>query len=264
MPRPWPQRFTLPPCHSFSCPILYDSRCFCPWSNGQNLPYPRCWPRSVRHQGLPSRLSPNILYWRSSFQGSARCPLWRRLLYSPYAVSVSADIIIDAACLRGLGSYANGARNGLRSNARFCVHPQSKSARLVATRRIRSGDEVIAAYGPGYWRGSGSFSTDPAPAWEWTIFPAACLLPVSRPPAPVGAIPSPVPASHAPVQIYAFADDLAVTATAIPLLFPALALIDSFSGVSGLGVNRDKSGVICSLGPSSYEEVINSLRSPLA
>ena len=39
----------------------------------------------------------------------------------PYAVSVSADIIIDSACLRGIGSYANGARNGLRSNARFCA-----------------------------------------------------------------------------------------------------------------------------------------------
>jgi ribonuclease HI/exonuclease III len=176
---------------------------------------------------------------------------------APYAVSVSTNIFIDAACFRGIGAYANGARNGLRSNARFCVHPASRSARLVATRRIRSGDEIIAAYGPGYWRGSGSFSTDPAPSWEWSTFPATRLLPV-----PVGEPPSLGPSSRsAPVQIYAFADDLALTTEAILSLFPALRLIDSFAVVSGLGINKVKSCVICSLGPSSYAEVVDSLHS---
>ena len=58
-----------------------------------------------------------------------------------------------------------------------------------------------------------------------------------------------------------FADDLALAALTILSLFPALRLIDSFTVVSGLGINKVKSCVICSLGPSSYAEVIDSLHS---
>src|SRR4051812_45524122 len=45
-----------------------------------------------------------------------------------------------------------------------------------------------------------------------------------------------------------------------PLSLPSLHTIDSFSAVSGLGINKTKSCVICTLGPETYHDVIVSLR----
>ncbi|MDA4132455.1 MAG: SET domain-containing protein [Thaumarchaeota archaeon] len=111
---------------------------------------------------------------------------------APYAVEVSSNIFVDSACLRGIGSYANGARGATRPNARFVPCPATKSVRLASTRRIRAGDEVLVPCGASYWLGSGTFSTDPAPPWEWATFPASCFLPAPVP------LPSPHLGSPAP------------------------------------------------------------------
>lgn len=59
----------------------------------------------------------------------------------------------DAACLRGIGSIVNSPRSsiGQRSNARFVAGRKKTSPiRIEATRNIRNGDEIVAAYGSSY------------------------------------------------------------------------------------------------------------------
>jgi len=60
---------------------------------------------------------------------------------------------------------------------------------------------------------------------------------------------------------YAFADDLATAAYNISDLFPALTIINNFSVVSGLGVNKDKSLVLTTAPLSRYDSIRNALRS---
>ena len=56
---------------------------------------------------------------------------------------------------------------------------------------------------------------------------------------------------HLPdINCYAFADDLAVTSSSIPSIFPVLSCINTFSVVSGLGINKDKSFVLSTSPPS--------------
>ena len=62
------------------------------------------------------------------------------------------------------------------------------------------------------------------------------------------------------ISAFAFADDLALTATRVSDISPALSLITTFSQLSGLGINRDKSCVISSGPPSS----LVALRTELA
>ena len=71
---------------------------------------------------------------------------------------------------------------------------------------------------------------------------------------------APLPAQSPSIRAYAFADDIAIAAHDIPSIFPALHLIDSFSSVSGLGINKDKSCVICTSDPSTYPSVETALR----
>ena len=61
------------------------------------------------------------------------------------------------------------------------------------------------------------------------------------------------------ISFYAFADDLCLTSLSLPALFPALSTIDSFSDVSGLGVNKSKSFVLPTSEPSrfsSYKDLL--------
>ena len=51
------------------------------------------------------------------------------------------------------------------------------------------------------------------------------------------------------ISNFAFADDLAITTSSVALIYPALRCIDSFSFVSGLGVNREKSLVLSTSPP---------------
>jgi hypothetical protein len=70
---------------------------------------------------------------------------------APYAIAVDADEFIDAACQRCWPAYINHAARGSKAcNARFVVH--RGRVRVVATKRIPAGTEILADYGPDYWR----------------------------------------------------------------------------------------------------------------
>lgn len=72
----------------------------------------------------------------------------------PYAAGGQAGLIVDAACRRGVGSFANGSRGALRPNARFANSHAAGVHRLVlkATKIIRHGQEIVVAYGAHYWQ----------------------------------------------------------------------------------------------------------------
>jgi len=73
---------------------------------------------------------------------------------APYGIESSArGWSFDAAGVRVAVSLANDPRgSGCRSNTRFTyTHPP----RLVATRCIRHGQEILVSYGREYWRGHG-------------------------------------------------------------------------------------------------------------
>src|SRR6185312_10383336 len=166
---------------------------------------------------------------------------------APYVLQVSSDVFIDSACHRGIGAYANGSKSGYKPNAFFSVHPGSRSAKLVSNKRIRAGDEILLSYGRSYWKkSSASFSTDPAPSWEWTVFPPASF------------VPGGAPASD-PFDVFAFADDLASASGSVPAIYPALRKMDAYSDASGLGINKDKSCMVCTGDPTTYDDVIASL-----
>ena len=65
------------------------------------------------------------------------------------------------------------------------------------------------------------------------------------------------------IKCFAFADDIAIATTTIEAIFPALVVIDNFSRLSGLGINKDKSFVITSIDPIRYPFIRDELaRSP--
>ena len=80
---------------------------------------------------------------------------------SHYVLELSERVAIDAARTNTAdGRMVNDARgSGQRNNCRFSVNQQTKSAVLRATRRIRTGQEFLVAYGGAFWpaeqRGAG-------------------------------------------------------------------------------------------------------------
>ena len=47
---------------------------------------------------------------------------------------------------------ANDAKgSGRRNNVRFSVNQRSKTAKLVAVRKIKKGEELLVSYGRNYW-----------------------------------------------------------------------------------------------------------------
>ena len=61
------------------------------------------------------------------------------------------------------------------------------------------------------------------------------------------------------IKAFAFADDLALTASRISMISPARSIIIAFSEVSGLGINREKSCAISSGPPDSIPALKNEL-----
>ena len=55
----------------------------------------------------------------------------------------------DAAMERGIGSLANHSRNKSKINARLSINRGNK-AQLIATKNIKSGQEIFVNYGPDY------------------------------------------------------------------------------------------------------------------
>jgi len=92
---------------------------------------------------------------------SGRVLTWRQLesMYpsntlAPYVEQVSDNMYIDAACVRSIGSLANGAAEAKRSNAETSWRGGSGARGglwLWARRGIREGEEIINHYGESYF-----------------------------------------------------------------------------------------------------------------
>ncbi len=67
---------------------------------------------------------------------------------APYAVQVNNNHAVDCACKRGIGSIANTLPG--HNNATFSVNSTYRTAKLVATKNIRNGDEIYLSYGRTY------------------------------------------------------------------------------------------------------------------
>ena len=75
---------------------------------------------------------------------------------APYSFQASQNKIIDSACQRYLGAYANSRPN--HNNATFSVH-QGK-VKIKAIKKIKVGDEVFLSYGASYFtHGQGTTHT---------------------------------------------------------------------------------------------------------
>lgn len=68
---------------------------------------------------------------------------------APYGLKLNAANNLDGATRRGLGTLANHQKTQ-KSNARFSVAKGKNEAYLVATKRIREGDEIYVNYGSNY------------------------------------------------------------------------------------------------------------------
>jgi len=65
---------------------------------------------------------------------------------------------------------------------------------------------------------------------------------------------------EANITIYAFADDLAIDSAKLPPLLSCMKLIDNFSSISGLGLNKDKTEILTTIPPNNDDNnaLINS------
>ena len=72
---------------------------------------------------------------------------------SDYVLKLSRRVAIDAARTNAApGRLVNDPRGtGLRPNCRFSVNHHNKTARLIAIRPVRKGDEFLVSYGSAYW-----------------------------------------------------------------------------------------------------------------
>lgn len=72
----------------------------------------------------------------------------------PYVLEGASQFIFDGACARGVGSFANGSRGQTKANARVSKSHAGGVQRMVmkASKNIRHGQEIIAAYGARYWQ----------------------------------------------------------------------------------------------------------------
>lgn len=68
---------------------------------------------------------------------------------APYAVKISRDSFKDAACKRATGAFVNNKPN--HNNSKLAVNHTNNTVTVKATKRINPGQEIFAAYGPGYF-----------------------------------------------------------------------------------------------------------------
>ncbi len=77
-----------------------------------------------------------------------------------YFMELPDGAILDPGPVEGFAKYANDARpvkgtDGPPNNARITLDPKGMPC-LMATRRIRAGQEVLCAYGARYWKRHGA------------------------------------------------------------------------------------------------------------
>ncbi len=130
---------------------------------------PMCWQHSQTTYGV--RVAPSTipgagqgLFARRDFRPrDPICPYGGRLLtadeverlypgttLAPYVERISKEYARDAACVRGIGSMANGMRRRTDSNAETYVRAH-RVPWLRALRRIRAGEEILNHYGQEYF-----------------------------------------------------------------------------------------------------------------
>ena len=71
---------------------------------------------------------------------------------APYAIKVSKNKIIDCACTRSIGSYANHKKGNI--NASISVY--MGKAEIKASKNIKDGQEIFISYGRDYWNHQGA------------------------------------------------------------------------------------------------------------
>lgn len=148
----------------------------CQWSGGckrlVTIGLPMCWQHSRIHYGVkvgPSTIpgAGNGLFAIRTFAPREKlCPYGGRLLtqtqmddlypgkgtLAPYAEQISKTHYRDAACVRGLGSMANGMAYKKDSNAETFVSTD-RVPWLRAIKRIPAGQEILNHYHSDYFRG---------------------------------------------------------------------------------------------------------------
>lgn len=162
-----PYRFTSP---THSCILETHT---CEWKGGCRrkvaIGLPLCWQHSRLEYGV--KVAPSTikgggkgLFATKEFEKGKRiCPYGGRLLtraeldrlypgkhLAPYAENVSKEYVRDAACVRGIGSMANGVPRKKESNAETYVST-NRAPWLRATKRIKEGEEILNHYGPEYF-----------------------------------------------------------------------------------------------------------------
>lgn len=71
---------------------------------------------------------------------------------APYALQITQNHIVDAACKRGIGSVANAPRGtNKKTNAEYAINHTTGTMILKATRPIYGGQEILVGYGAAYW-----------------------------------------------------------------------------------------------------------------
>ena len=144
---------------------------------------PVCWQHTVKEFGIKSKGStlPNAgrgLFavkdfqrwdWICPYVGEAVTDQCLTLRYGPGTAPYAVDAdngALDSACLRGIGSLANGlftvngnSRAERFHNAHIWYNPADRQVWLRAIRRIRAGDEVFVYYGNQYQLTNNTHST---------------------------------------------------------------------------------------------------------
>lgn len=145
----------------------------CEWKNGCKrrvaIGLPLCWQHSRKQYGVrtgPSSIpgaGKGLFAVRDFAKGDVICPYGGRLLtgeqverlypgetLAPYVERVSRDVYRDAACVRGIGSVANGMRLKSESNAETFVR-RTRVPWLRALKHIPEGTEILNHYGNEYF-----------------------------------------------------------------------------------------------------------------
>lgn len=139
---------------------------------------PRCWIHTLQHNSLrvlPSTLphagkglfvkakikpneSPNkIIFKKGDFvaeyggklESMNRVDRNYGIYTAPYGVSISSNLVRDAACERGIGSMINHQPES-KCNCRFSVNYLTKKCNIKATKNIRNGSELFVNYNKSY------------------------------------------------------------------------------------------------------------------
>jgi len=73
--------------------------------------------------------------------------------HNAYGLAIGNDQMLDAAYVRGWGAMANDG-GATRNNAKLAVSRSGEEGvrcRVMATKTIRDGEEILVPYGPSYW-----------------------------------------------------------------------------------------------------------------